>query len=111
LIEKGGAPTLFVKHVKKSFCTFSASSFCNGSDSVSNVVSSIYRGHHWEGIAVNAKEAIEYRKRSTSLKDCEFKISASGTNDSETVAEKESIDNMHLRVTPLIIIQGTADWY
>lgn len=61
-LETAGTPSLFVKYVVKHGKLFSASAFRNGSDAISTAVSSIHRGHHWEGIALNQRQAKAYSR-------------------------------------------------
>ena len=68
-IEPKGSPSLFLKSVKSAGRKVTASAFRNGSDSVSTTISSLHRGFHWEGIALDWKDYKEYSSNPTSMRD------------------------------------------
>ena len=70
LVEIKGSPSLFLKTMKLRQCSklVTASAFRNGSESVSNTISSIHHGHHWEGIALHERQNAEYIDDKRSMK-------------------------------------------
>ena len=108
-VESKGAPALFVKTVNESAKMVTASSFRNGSDSVSNTISTIHRGHHWEGIALNENHHQEYENDNTSMHRYTFNRDVCFSDVSQ--AEKEIIDQLKAKVDPITIAQGSADWH
>ena len=71
-IEAKGSPALFLKTVVSSRKTVAASSFHNGSDSVSNTTSKLHREHHWEGVALKDSQREEYKRDPTSMNQYTF---------------------------------------
>ena len=63
-VDTKGSPSLFLKttKIRQSGKTITASAFRNGSESVSNTISSIHHGHHWKGMALYPMQDIEYSK-------------------------------------------------
>ena len=88
LLSTKGASTLFMEHVQKKFRNFSASAFCSGTDNISTVVSSMFRGHHWEGIALYQHELVKYRDDQKALFENSFPRIVSGLNAEESLSEK-----------------------
>ena len=69
LLVVKGAPTLFLKCIKHTGRTVTASAFRNGSDSISTTISTIHRGYHWEGIGIDWKECKAFCDNPQSLKE------------------------------------------
>ena len=71
MILPKGAPTLWIKIQKRlapSYKSLAAFAFRSGTDNVSLAISSIHRNRHWEGVALQPAEALQYR-RGQSLKN------------------------------------------
>ena len=111
LIDCKGAPTLFLKFVRVGAKRVWVSAFRNGTESVATAVSSLHRGHHWEGIALLPHELLKYRADNMSLLSSFFQR-VPDMFELETAEElvllsfilEEVIDALTLR-------QGTADWH
>lgn len=111
-IETNGPPTLFVKNVSNSAKKVFAIAFRNGTDRVSTAVSSLHKNHHWEGIALNQQERLEYEDNASEDISCFYnksiqRIDSLKINKDELADEKDLIkDLLRDTITPLTLIQG-----
>lgn len=68
MIDENGAPTLYVKKIKKDHQTLFATAFRNGSGKVNTTISSIHRNHHWEGVAYSPSDAEFYHSSAPNVR-------------------------------------------
>ena len=111
-VETKGPPTLFVKKVdKQTIKRVDAIAFRNGSESVSTAVSSIHRGHHWEGIALNQQELKQYEDDPSSLKSKTLqRVKSDLLSQDETEEETYLIDDLLLyHIDPITLRQGKTE--
>ena len=110
MIDTKGPPTLFVKKNEKHIKKVYAIAFRNGTNSVSTAISSVHRGHHWEGIALFKRELNEYEEDKSSLQPKSFQgVKSDVLNQDETDEEKERIENLQLfKVDPITLRQGKS---
>ena len=75
-IDSKGAPTLFLKfckgysglaRVEASTRKLFASAFCNGLERVATAISSIHSHHQWEGVVMDNRELLRYKRDRLSL--------------------------------------------
>lgn len=95
LIDKKGAPTLFLKWCKAGGAKhIFASAFRSGTDRVATAVSTLHSQHQWEGVAMKPAELIRYRGDSRSLIGDFFqRVPSSFFLDPETGAEMDESDD------------------
>ena len=110
VLEVKGAPTLFLKSIKHTGRTVTASAFRNGSDSVSTTISTIHRGYHWEGIGIDWKECKAFRDDPQSLKGEAFPCIIF-VNEEVSSEEADVVEAFKNEVYSLTLQQGTADWH
>ena len=112
-IDSKGPPTLFVKSVSSALKRVYAIAFRNGTESVTTAVSSIHCNHHWEGVALNQMELVQYEEDPVSLKaKCIQRINTNAFSDQEMIWEKESIqDLLDDRITPITLRQGENKYF
>ena len=101
VVKSKGAPTLFLKNVKSTGRTVTASAFQNGSDSVSTTVSSLHQNFHWEGIAIDWKEAKDFDEYPSAMQDKIFPRLISVSDKGESYEEKDAIQGIYNYITLL----------
>ena len=111
VVESKGAPTIFLKNVKSTGRTVAASAFQNGSDSVSTTISSLHQNFHWEGIAIDWKEAKDFKEDPSAMQVKIFPRLISVSDDGESYEEKDAIQGIKDDVDCLTLRQGTACWH
>ena len=115
LLSVKGAPTLFLKYTKPAGAhkTLFASAFRNGSQSVATAVSSIHRGHQWEGIAIKPSEHARWKQDDSALvKEFFQKAIINKGRFEEDECDRELLDQLlDNEIVPFTLRQGTADWH
>ena len=68
---------------------------------------------HWEGVALNQMELVQYEEDPVSLKEkCIQRINTNAFSDQEMIWEKESIqDLLDDRITPITLRQGENKYF
>ena len=116
LVDVKGAPTLFLKSCRAGAKSLFASAFRNGSQSVATAVSSLHRGHQWEGVVLCNAEHRAWLDDDSALQD-KFFQSISFTNDDDGILVPSGDDEDLLNdlfstaITPYTLRQGTACWH
>lgn len=107
LIDCKGAPTLFLKWARICKKKIWALAFRNGSESVATAISTIHKGHHWEGIVVKYDELFQYKLDPSALRSCFFERVLDHifgkVNKDEITVLNDILDN---KIEPLTIRQG-----
>ena len=97
-VESKGAATLFLKYINRDGIKVTASAFRNGSNSVSTTVSTVHRGHCWEGICLDWREGDKYQCNPVALEKNAF-IRHIYVEEEEADEEKELIENIKENLT------------
>ena len=106
-----GSPALFVKKAKDTKLSrlIHASAFRNGTDKISTAVSTLHRGHHWEGIGLIWSYCHEYKQDSQSLQKYAFSRKIEKDNEGGTTTEVDVMNKLFESVIPFTLTQGSAD--
>ena len=112
-IDAKGAPTLFLKWCKSKIAGIGATrklfaaGFRNGSQRVATAISSIHTHHQWEGVVVDNRELLAYKKDKTSLRNNFFvrinELFEKEESENEKEEMKSLLDN---EIIPMTLRQG-----
>lgn len=121
LVDVKGAPTLFLKSCRAGAKSLFASAFRNGSQSVATAVSSLHRGHQWEGVVLSNAEHRAWLDNDSALQNKFFQsISFTDGDDGVLVASGDDEDGddedllndlFSTAIIPYTLRQGTACWH
>ena len=108
LIDTKGSPTLYIKVCPDAGKPIYASAFRNGTQAVATAVSSLHRGHQWEGIALNNNDRLKYQDDPTSLRASFFKrVKIDECEDQDASGEEiELMEDLFDEIEPYTIEQG-----